>query len=165
MNTNRIDVSQNLRHELQELTRRTLSPRARYAHLLLLMAASCMGVIVLSLLLTEPGLPRRTQVAFGMMLMAAFSWILYAGWTLRHRRPLMQAHRVVAAALAVVFSSAFTLSALLVAVVGGAPAAWVSSGLGGLMLLLAVTLLGRARQGRQALLNRCDELRRRLRVD
>ncbi|MDZ7788937.1 MAG: hypothetical protein U5L08_00290 [Xanthomonadales bacterium] len=157
LNTPTTSNEQELHRQLRELTEKTLSPTGRYAHLLLLVAAACMGVLVLALLLTEPALPFRTQAAFGAMLLIAASWVGYSAWTL-FRRPLMHAHRVVAGTLASAFSGLFAVVAFTAAAMTQSQAAWLAGGLGALMLAVALILLARARRQRRALLARRDAL-------
>ena len=151
-----------LHRQLRELTERTLSPAGRYAHVLLLLAAAAIGIVVAALLLTEPALPLRTQAAFGVMVLIAGAWVAYSSWVLLHSRPLLQAHRVVAAYLATGFSGLFACVALAAVIVTGAAPAWFAAALGTLMLVAAVVLLVRARRNRNALQARRDELMRAL---
>lgn len=162
MNTPTTSKDQDLHRQLRELTEKMLSPMGRYAHVLLLVAAACMGLLVLALLLTEPALPLRTQAAFGVMLLIAASWVGYSAWTLTHRRPLMHAHRVVAGTLASAFSGLFAVAALTAAAMTHSQAALLAGGLGTLMLTIALALLIKARRQRRALLARRDALQRAL---
>ncbi|MGB0514103.1 MAG: hypothetical protein ACPGJE_04585 [Wenzhouxiangellaceae bacterium] len=131
---------------LHELTDRSLSPVARYGHVVLLLAAAGMAALILALLLTEPALPARTQLAFGALLLIAGGWIAYAGWVLSNRRPMFQRHRVVAGWMAIAFSGGFALISALAGMFTGATAAWAASAFGSLMLAVAVLLLRRARK-------------------
>lgn len=162
MNAETNDDPRALRQKLRDLTERTLSPAGRYAHVLLLLAAAAAGVLVLALLLTEPSLPLRTQTAFGTMLAIAGAWVGYSAWVLLHRRPLMHAHRVVAACLATAFSGLFAVATLTAAAMTGAQAAALAGGVGVVMLGAAIGLLVHAHRRRRALLARRDELMRAL---
>lgn len=162
MNIEATSNPDDLHRQLRELTERTLSPAARYAHVLLLLAAAAVGIVVAALLLTEPALPLRTRAAFGVMVLIAGSWVAYSCWVLLRRRPLLQAHRVVAGYLASGFSGLFTFVVLAAAIVTGAAAAWLAGGLGMVMLGAALMLLARARRNRRALRARRDELARAL---
>lgn len=150
--------SEGLRAELRELTDRTLSPRARYGHLVLLLGASAMGVLVLSLLMTEPALPLRTQAAFGAMMIIALGWVAYAAWVLSRRRPLFQRHRVVAASMGTGFSAVFAAVTAAAAWLTGSAAAAMASALGAVFVGVGVVLFVRARGRRNALLERRDAL-------
>jgi hypothetical protein len=160
MNTPSNPNHPDLHRQLRELTETTLSPAGRYAHVLLMLAAACMGVIVLALLLTEPALPLRTQAAFGTMLAVAASWVAYSAWALMHRRPLMLAHRVVAGWMAFAFTGLFTVAAFTAAAITAALAAAWAGSLGAVMWAAALGLLVHARHRQRALLARRDELRR-----
>lgn len=149
-----------LHARLQELTDRSLSHAARYGHVGVLLAASGIAVLVAALLLTEPGLPPRTMLAFGGLLVVAACWIGYSGWVLSRRRPLFQRHRVVAGTMATVFSGAFTLAATGAALVTGSTLAWTAALMGAGMLVFAALLLARARRRHDALVARRDELLR-----
>ncbi len=151
-----------LHRQLRELTEKSLSPVGRYAHVLLLLAAAFVGIVVAALLLTEPALPLRTRSAFGMIVVIAGIWVAYACWVLLRRRPLLLAHRVVAGYLACGFSGLFALVTLVAAIVTGESAAWLASSQGGLMFIIAVLLLVRARRQRDALTARRDALARTL---
>jgi len=158
MNNDTTSNTTDLRRQLRELTEQSLSPIGRYAHVLLLLAAACVGIVVAALLLTEPALPLRTQLAFGAMVAIAGSWVCYASWVLLRRRPLLQAHRVAAGYLACGFSGLFAGAALVTAIVTGSPAAWFAAGQGVLMLVIALMLLVRAHRQRDELQARRDRL-------
>ena len=149
-----------LHARLQELTDRSLAPAARYGHVVVLLAASAMAVLVTALLFTEPGLPLRTMLAFGGLLVVAACWIAYSGWVLSRRRPLFQRHRVVAGTMATVFSGAFTLAAVGGGLITGSALAWTAALMGAGMLLGAVLLLVHARRRHAALVARRDALLR-----
>lgn len=160
-----MNVTQNhddLRSELRKLTDRTLAPAARYSHIGLLLVASGMATLVAALLLTETGLPARTQLAFSALLALAVCWIAYSSWVLSRRRPMLQRHRVVAGALATVFSGAFTLASAGAALLTGSSMAWSAALLGASLLIVAVALLVQARRRYAALVERRDELLRQI---
>jgi hypothetical protein len=161
MNASTARHPDDLHRQLDELTERSLSPTGRYAHVLLMVAAAGMGVLVAALLLTEPALPFRTQVAFGVLVAIAACWVAYSAWALL-RRPLMHAHRVVAGTLATAFSGLFAVATLTAAAMTRSNAAWLAGALGLVMLVIAVALLLRAHRQRAALLARRDELERAL---
>ena len=165
MNSEATSSPNELHRQLRELTERTLSPAARYAHVMLLLIATAVGIVVAALLLTEPALPLRTRAAFGVMCLIAASWVAYACWVLLRRRPLLQAHRVVAGYLSTVFSGLFACAAIGAGIATGAPAAWFAGSLGAVMFAVAVMLLVRARWNRSELRARRDELVRALAGD
>ncbi len=147
-----------LQARLQELTDRTLSPAARYGHVGVLLAASGMAALVSALLLTESGLPPRTMLAFGGLLVVAACWIAYSSWVLSRRRPMLQRHRVVAGTMATVFSGVFTAVAAGAGLVTGSMLAWTAALMGGGMLVGAALLLTHARRRHAALVARRDAL-------
>jgi hypothetical protein len=161
MNASTDRQPKNLRRQLEELTRRSLSPTGRYAHVLLMVAAAGMGALVGALLLTEPALPFRTRAAFGVLVVIAACWVGYSAWAL-FRRPLLHAHRVVAGTLATAFCGLFAMVTLTAAVMTESRAAWLAGALGLVMLAIAVALLLRAHRQRAALLSRRDALERAL---
>jgi hypothetical protein len=146
-----------------QLAETQLSFRARVGHLALLLAASGMGVVVASLLLTEPALPRRTVIAFAAMLLISLSWVAYALWVLTARKTLLANHRVVAGRIAAAAASIFTAGAALLGVTLQMAAAYAAAGLGALLLTLAIVLLARAQRQYQALLARRAALESQLR--
>jgi hypothetical protein len=154
--------SASLDAELQHLTARLLSPRARYGHVALLLAALMMCVLLGALLATEPALPERTQAAFAVMLGIGASWVAYALWVLRQRRPLLGQHRIVAGRMAVIFSALFLAGSVgLAAAAAGAAfqaAAVVAAG----MLVVAVSVLVQAHRHVARLQDQRQELERRL---
>jgi len=162
MNIEASPTTEDLQRQLRDMTERTLSPVARYGHLLLLLVSTGLGISILSLLLTEPSLPPRTQAAFIAMVAIAGCWVGYSLWTLVQRRPLLQAHRVLAGCLASAFSGLFAGTALTVAIVTGSAAAWLAGALGAAMTAIALLLLVRARRQRRALQDRRADLQRAL---
>jgi hypothetical protein len=156
---------QSLDAELQQLTTRLLSPTARYAHVALLLAALGMSVLLGALLATEPDLPDATRAALAVMLGIGASWVVYALWVLRHRRPLFARHRVVAGWMAVVFTSLFAAGALAMAIASGGGAFYAAAATaGGGMLTLAIVLLVQAYRQFARLQRRRLELEGKLRA-
>lgn len=130
--------------ELQRLTHSALSPLARYGHVALLLAATLMSVLIGALLATEAGLPLRTQVALGMLLLIGLSWVGYAVWVLRQRHPLLGLHRVVAGRMAVGFTGVFFAGATVLGVMTGNPTLHAAAGVGAALLALAFGVLMQA---------------------
>lgn len=133
--------------EMQRLIHGELSLPSRLGHTALLLAALAVTVVVASLWLTEPSLPVRTQAAFGGMVAIGLAWVAYAAWVLTRRRVLLAGHRVIAARMAVTFTTVFVLGSAALGIwstVGRA--AFAAAGLGALMLLVAVGMLVSARR-------------------
>lgn len=139
-----------------------LSFRSRAGHLALLLASAGMGTVIAALLATEPALPPRTLIAFGVLLAISLAWIAYAVWVLTARRTLLANHRVVAGGIATVAAAIFTGGAALLGLVLQMPAAWAAAGLGLVLLAVAGALLVRARRQYHTLLARRRELEHRL---
>jgi hypothetical protein len=147
MTIDREDARARMRHEL--------SVPVRLGYAALAAAGLSMAGLALSLLLTEPVLPARTQVAFGAIAAAGLAWAAYAGWVLRWRRVLFARHRVRAAQLAVAICGIFFIGAL----IAGRPAGAAALVNGGLTLAAAAWYL-RARRRVAALETRQRELER-----
>lgn len=141
-----------------------LSFRSRAGHLTLLLAAAGMGSVIAALLATETGLPQRTVIAFGLMLLISLAWVSYALWVLTARKPMLANHRVVAGWISVGATAIFTGGATLLGATMQMAAAWAAAGLGVVMLAIAAALLLRALRQRQALLARRQELESQLRA-
>lgn len=148
--------------KLNRLLDRGLSTRARFGHVLLLLAATAMSVVVASLLATEPNLPIRTTVAFAVLLGIGLAWIGYSVWVLRNRWTLLAGHRVAAGVMAVVFSTTFTVGAAWIGLTTSMTAAWLASFSGGVLMAVAAAVLVRARRQRAHLQTRREELEREL---
>jgi hypothetical protein len=156
---------QSLDAELQQLTTRLLSPTSRYAHVALLLVALGMSVLLGALLATEPDLPGATRAALAVMLGIGTSWVVYAFWVLRHRKPLFALHRVVAGWMAVLFASLFAAGALAMAISSGGGAFYAAAATaGGGMLTLAIVLLVQAYRRVARLRRRRLELEGKLRA-
>jgi hypothetical protein len=118
------------------------------------------GVVLIGMLwATEPApLPVRTQLAFAALIGAGAAWAGFAGWALV-RRPLFAVDRLIAAVLAVTFSTLTAIGAALVAMARSSTAGLlVAAGIGLVMVAAAVGQLRRAQNHRAALLARKREL-------
>ena len=146
--------------KVQALADAELSLPARMGYVTLLLASAAMTAVVISLWVTEPSLPRRTQVAFGVMSLIGLSWCALAAWALRARRPLFARDRVMAGGMAVGFTGLFALAALAAVVMVGSPATYAALGTGVAMLALAVAALVQARRRFAALAGRRLQLER-----
>jgi hypothetical protein len=146
--------------DIRRLAQGELSIRARIGYVSLLMVAAAMTAVVLSLWLTEPSLPARTQAAFCVMSLIGCAWVSFALWALGARRPLFARDAVVAGTMAVVFTSVFVAGAIGAVIVSGAAAAFgvLATGVG--MLAIAVGRLIIARRRFAALAARREELQR-----
>ncbi len=151
-----------LTQKLRRLTTLALSPRARFGYVALLLAASTMTAIVTALLVTEVDLPTRTVTALAIMIAIGLSWIGFAGWVLTHKRILLGRQRVIAGRLAVAFCAVFVAGAALVGAATSGPAAVAATGLGVVMLLVALGLWWRASSVFRQLSARREALERQL---
>lgn len=151
-----------LEMQLQRLTRQVLSPRSRYGHVALLLAALIMCTLIAALLVTETGLPGRTQAALAAMLGIGACWAGYAVWVLAYRRTLLANHRVVAGWMAVGFTAMFFAGASGLAWMTGIAAFLTAAGMGTVMLAAAIVLLVRARRHVDRLRAQRRELERQL---
>ena len=149
-------------HELELITSRALSKRARFGHVSLLLAATGMNIVIASLLATERGLPLRTSATFVVLLAIGICWIAYAVWVLRNRQTLLANHRIVAGRMAVTFSAVFACGAFGFGLATGKAAMFLAAALGAVMLVVAVTLLLRAHRHLSELVARRTLLEREL---
>jgi hypothetical protein len=147
---------------VRALARNELSFKARVGYVALLLAATVMNVVVISLWSTESALPARTQLAFGLMTIIGASWVALASWVLVARRPLYAHDRVIAGRMAVIFTALFTAGAGVAIGTGGGAAALGSFGTGLLLLGVAGLALRSARRRFAALAVRRTELERAL---
>jgi hypothetical protein len=129
---------------LQRLADAELSVRSRLGHVALLLVALMMTSVIGALWLTEPALPRHTQLAFGMMMVIGLSWAAFALWVLTHRRVLLARHSIVAGRMAVTFTALFLMGALAVGYETGGRTPYTAALLGVVMLGGAVAMLARA---------------------
>ena len=146
---------------LERIARTELSRGARVGYALLAFVASAMTIVVVSLWLTEPSLPLRTQIAFAAMTFIGLSWIAFSVWALRTRRVMIARHRMVAGRMAVAFTGLFAVGCLAL-VLAGYPGAVPALGMSLVQLLVAVVLWWRAATAHAALLARRATLEREL---
>ena len=151
-----------LADDLRQLTALELSLPSRLRYVVLLLAAFAMTTVVTSLLITEPRLPLRTSLALGVMTVIGLSWTSFAAWVLTRKRVLLSNHRIVAARLAVVFSTVFAVGALAIGITTAKASPFAAAAVGTVMLGVAVTMLARARRQFARLSQRRDELQRQL---
>jgi hypothetical protein len=147
---------------VRQLADAQLSVPSRLGHVALLLAALGMTIVIVSLWLTEPALPLRTHVAFGVMTAIGLSWSAFAIWVLTNRRVLFARQRIVAGRMAVTFAAVFTIGALATAAATGATAALVAAMTGVVMVAAAVVILRRAHRASARLMARRDAIEREL---
>jgi hypothetical protein len=146
---------------IRSLLAAELSLKARLVHVALLLIALAVAGVAGSLLLTEPDLPMRTQLAFAGIALIGLTWAGFATWVLTRRKILYARQQIVAGRMAVAFCTIFVIGALAAAVSLGSPrAAAGAAGFGLLLLGLAVGVLVRARRHHAALLHLRDVLER-----
>lgn len=117
------------------------------------------SLIIGWLWVTEPvALPVRTQLAFVAMIMVGLAWAAFGTWALV-RHPLFALDRVVAAVLALVFSTLATFGTTTIALArGSSVGVLVGAVLGLVMIGAAGILLSRARAHRRELHARWRDL-------
>ncbi|MGH8052022.1 MAG: hypothetical protein ACRERV_12805 [Methylococcales bacterium] len=162
MNQNSFESSSDDSIDLVQLTGHALSTRARLGHVGLLLAALAMSIVLVALLVTEPGIPMRTHIAFAVMLAMSLSWTGYTIWVLKNRWTLLANHRIVAGKMAVAFTAIFTIAALATGFSTGKSTGFLAAGMGAALLVIAIGLLARAKQRFIFLQNRRVQLEREL---
>ena len=151
-----------LESALARITEGALSRRQRYGHVALVLFAAGMVAVMASLLITEPGLPTRTTVSFALMLLIGLAWVAFGLRVLRRRLPTLANREIVAARMAVVFSTMFTVGAAWIGATIGARAMTPATWMGVSMSALAVVLLLHAHQRRARLQALREQLEREL---
>jgi hypothetical protein len=87
--------------DMIELLSGPLTLRRRIAIVTASLGGLATATLTALLWATEPGLPLRTQVAFGAIIVVGLAWVGYGLWALTYRFPLFARDRVVAAWLGV----------------------------------------------------------------
>ena len=123
-----------------------LSRKTRFAYVVLLLLAAMMTASIAALWLTEPTLPLRTHVAFGVMVGIGCSWVGLFTWALTARRPLRGRDRLAAGYLAVGCASVFTVGSSVVGYATGQTAPYPAAVMGLVMLGVAVAVLIKAQR-------------------
>jgi hypothetical protein len=139
-----------------------LSMRARVGYVGLLLVSVCGTAGLVSLWVTEPGLPGRTHAAFAAMTALCAGWAGLAAWVLRTRRVLLGYDRVLAGRMAVTGTGLFTMGMVAAAAVSGRPAAWGGVLLGLVLVAVAAAQLRRAARRFLELVAQRDALARQL---
>jgi hypothetical protein len=138
---------------------RGLSLPRRVAHLVAGFGGLTVASAVALLWATEPGvLPGRTRMAFAAVIGIGLTWAGFAGWAVT-RRPLFALDRVIAAWLAVTFSTLTTLAMVPIALTrAGTPVVVACGAIGATLTVAAGAMLARARAHRRTLLALRDKL-------
>lgn len=140
------------------MVRAQLSFRTKASHLALMIVAVGAIVALASILMTEPGLPRRTWWAMAAFGLLNSVWATYAGWVLSARRTMLSNHRVIAGRIAVAAAALFTLGSGALGAATGATAAYLAAAIGLVLTGFAAALLTRARRRHWMLQLRRDQL-------
>ena len=143
---------------------RGLSLRRRIGYVVVGLGGSAAATLIGLLWATEPvPLPARTRLAFAGMIIVGVAWAGFAAWALA-RRPAFAVDRVVAASLALAFSTLTTVAAAVVALTRGSmPGLLGAGGLGLALTVASAVMLVRARAHRAGLLARRHALEQRAR--
>jgi hypothetical protein len=133
-----------------------LSLRKRVGYLTIGLAGLTGSALISLLLVTEPGLPPQTKVAFAALVAIGLCWAAFGGWAVTRRTPLFARDRVIAGWLGVGAWLVFTVGALIITL-GHKP----EPSLLGIVLTLgafAAVNLRAARRARAALVRRRTDL-------
>jgi len=147
---------------VRKLAQGELSVKARLGYVALLLASSAMTAVMVSLWLTEPVLPLRTQLAFGAMTLIGISWVALSIWALSARRALLARDHVIAGRMSVAFTALFLAGAIAAVLMGGKAAAFGAAAMGAVMFAMALRVLAGARRRYEALSARREALEREL---
>ena len=120
------------------MLRAELSFKTRAAYLVGLLLTATFAIGLVSLWLTEPHLPARTHVAFGLLVIINAGWSAFCAWALAQRKVLYARQGVIAGRMAVLWSAVFVVGALAAGYASG------RAGAGFLAALLGIVLLGGA---------------------
>jgi hypothetical protein len=139
--------------DIQRLLRAELSFKTRAMYLVGLLATASFAAALLSLWLTEPHLPVRTHLAFGILVVINLVWTLFCGWALTRRNVLYARQGVVAGRLATAWSAVFAGGAVIVGYTSGnVRGGMMAAATGVVFLVCAVIVLRRAMARHQELL-------------
>lgn len=129
------------------------SSRSRRAmYLIWLLTTATFAAALLSLWLTEPALPARTDVAFGILVVINITWAGFFAWALTRRKVLYARQGVIAGRLAVLWSAVFVAGALIVGFTSGRVNGGLVAAATGLVFLgCALAVLRRAMARHQEL--------------
>ena len=146
--------------DMQRRLATELPTSTRLGYVALLLTSIAMAIALTTLWATEPVLPARAQWAFGLMLLIAASWSVFAAWTLTRRRVLLVRQQLIAARMGVGFCLAFVVFILLLAAFGAIEhaAARVALAMALPLLFAAVWRLRAVRRRHDRLASRYREL-------
>ena len=119
---------------LEQLVDAELSMPSRLGYVALLLAGLTMTGVIGTLWATEPTLPLRVHIAFGLMVGIGASWAAFAVWVLTARRILLARHRIIAGRMAVTFTSLFVVGALGLGIATARPEPYKAAAVGVVML-------------------------------
>ena len=148
---------------IQQLSQGEMSVKSRLGYVALLLVSTAMTVGIVSLWVTEPHLPMRAQIAFGVMSLIGISWAALSTWALTTRRILLARDRVIAGWMSVTFTGLFLAAAIVAVAISGKAAAFGAAATGALMFASALRVLSGARRRFAELSARRAELERELR--
>jgi O-antigen/teichoic acid export membrane protein len=144
--------------QIQALVRGEISDRSKVSHAALLVVAIAMAIVVTSVWITEPILPARTHVAFGVLTVIALLWITHAIWVLTHKAILLVPHQVQAARLSMAACVVCLAGCLLAWLLVGGLASILATVSAAVMTGVSVYNFRRASERYRALMRRRDEL-------
>ncbi|MET9224435.1 hypothetical protein [Lentzea sp. NPDC003310] len=103
--------------EVVKRLERPLSLRRRVGYVSVALAGLVGSGVIALLWATEPALPARTHVAFGVLVAIGLGWAAFGTWAVTRRAPLFARDRVVAGWLGVAAWAVFTLGAVVISAV------------------------------------------------
>lgn len=153
--------------EVKQSLATVMAKPSRPGHLALLLFSLCGAGVAVALLATEPALPLRTKAALSMLALIGLAWVTFACWTLLRGGALLGWHSVVAARMAVGFSTVFALGVVALGLTQELPGqsrrpwyAAMSTGL--LMIAISALMLRRSQSRFRELSNRRAMLEQKL---
>ncbi len=126
---------------LKRLLDTELSMPSRLGYVALLLAALTMIGVIATLWATEPTLPLRVHLGFGLMIGIGVCWAAFAVWVLTTRRILLARHRIIAGRMAVTFTLLFVCASLVLGIATGRPEPYKAAAVGLVMLGAAAWIL------------------------
>lgn len=131
-------------------------------HIVLLVSASLALILVLTLWLTEQGLPLRTHLAFAALSCVGTAWVGHAAFVLLRRTFLAVPHQHRAAGIALAATGLFLAFAAMVWLQTRTPGPLLAAGVAAVLMGAAWLLYKRSEQRWARLSARCTELTARL---
>ena len=139
------------KNDLSKLVAREASFPVRLRYTALLLAGTAMAALVGLLWATEPGLPVRTQISFGAMVLIGLGWATFAAWVLARRRPLFALDRVVAGWMALAASLLVSGIGIVIAAARSSASLTAVISIGAVAISASSGVLWRASRRRRAL--------------